>query len=172
MVKEIYLIIFYLAVLIILAPLLGRYMAAVFEGRRNALSGIAGPVERAVYRFCRVEISREMSWKEYAGAFLLFNAAGLVVLFFLQLAQRLLPFNPQHLPPVRWDTALDTAVSFVTNTNWQAYGGETTMSYFSQMMGMTVQNFVSAAAGMAVLLPLIRAFTSKLKDTVGNFWVT
>ncbi len=171
MVKEIYLIIFYLAVLIILAPLLGRYMAAVFEGRRNALSGIAGPVERAVYRFCRVEISREMSWKEYAGAFLLFNAAGLVVLFFLQLAQRLLPFNPQHLPPVRWDTALDTAVSFVTNTNWQAYGGETTMSYFSQMMGMTVQNFVSAAAGMAVLLPLIRAFTSKLKDTVGNFWV-
>jgi K+-transporting ATPase ATPase A chain len=171
MVKEIYLIIFYLAVLVILAPLLGRYMAAVFEGRRNALSGVAGPVERAVYRFCRVEISREMSWKEYAGAFLLFNAAGLVVLFFLQLAQRLLPFNPQHLPSVRWDTALDTAVSFVTNTNWQAYGGETTMSYFSQMMGMTVQNFVSAAAGMAVLLPLIRAFTSKLKDTVGNFWV-
>jgi K+-transporting ATPase ATPase A chain len=171
MVKEIYLIIFYLAVLVILAPLLGRYMTAVFEGRRNVLSSVAGPLERAVYRFCCVEISREMSWKEYAGAFLLFNAAGLVVLFFLQLAQRLLPFNPQHLPPVRWDTALDTAVSFVTNTNWQAYGGETTMSYFSQMMGMTVQNFVSAAAGMAVLLPLIRAFTSKLKSTVGNFWV-
>jgi K+-transporting ATPase ATPase A chain len=171
MVQEISLIVLYLAAVLILAPLLGRYMAAVFEGRRNVLSGAAGPMERVIYRFCGIDEKREMSWKGYAGAFLLFNAAGFVVLFLLQLAQRVMPLNPQHLPPAPWDTALDTAISFVTNTNWQAYGGETTMSYFTQMIGMTVQNFVSAAVGMAVLLPLIRGFTSKLKETVGNFWV-
>ncbi len=171
MAKEIYLIIFYLAILIVLAPLLGRHMAAVFEGRRNVLSGIAGPLERAIYRLCRIDPSRETTWKGYAGSFLLFSTVSLVVLFFLQLAQRMLPLNPQHLPPVRWDTALNTAISYMTNTNWQAYAGESTMSYSSQMLGLTAQNFVSAAVGMAVLLPLIRAFTSKLKETVGNFWV-
>ncbi len=171
MVKEIYAIILYLAVLLLLAPPLGRYMAAVFEGKRNILSRVAGPLERFIYRFCHIDESEEMSWKGYAWAFLLFNGAGFVAIFLLQLAQGVLPLNPQHLPAVRWDTALNTAISFVTNTNWQAYRGETTMSYFTQMMGMTVQNFVSAAVGMAVLLPLIRAFTSKLKGTVGNFWV-
>ena len=171
MVKEIYVIILYLAVLLFLAPPLGRYMAAVFEGRRNILSSVAGPLERVIYRFCRINESEEMSWKGYAWAFLLFNGAGFIALFLLQLVQGVLPLNPQHLPAVRWDTALNTTISFVTNTNWQAYGGETAMSYFTQMMGMTVQNFVSAAAGMAVLLPLIRAFTSIMKKTVGNFWV-
>jgi len=171
MVKEIYVIILCLAILFFLAPPLGRYMAAVFEGRRNILSRVAGPLERVIYRFCRIDEGGEMSWKGYAWAFLLFNGAGFMALFLLQIAQGILPFNPQHLPAVRWDTALNTTISFVTNTNWQAYGGETAMSYFTQMMGMTVQNFVSAAAGMAVLLPLIRAFTSIMKGTVGNFWV-
>jgi K+-transporting ATPase ATPase A chain len=171
MVKEIYVIILCLTILFFLAPPLGRYMAAVFEGRRNILSKVAGPLERFIYRLCRIDESEEMSWKGYAWAFLLFNGAGFIALFLLQLVQGVLPLNPQHLPAVRWDTALNTTISFVTNTNWQAYGGETAMSYFTQMMGMTVQNFVSAAAGMAVLLPLIRAFTSIMKETVGNFWV-
>ena len=171
MVKEIYVIILFLAILLFLAPPLGRYMAAVFQGKRNILTVIAGPLERLIYRFCRIDVNAEMTWKGYGLAFLLFNGAGFITLFLLQIAQGALPLNPQHLPAVRWDTALNTAVSFVTNTNWQAYGGESTMSYLTQMLGMTVQNFVSAAAGMAVLLPLVRAFTSKMKETVGNFWV-
>ncbi len=171
MVKDIYFIIVFLAVLLLTAPFLGRYMAAVFEGRRNVLSRVAGPLERFIYRLCRIDESAEMSWKQYSLAFLLFNGVGFVALFLLQLLQGHLPLNPHGLGAVRWDTALNTTISFVTNTNWQAYGGETTMSYLTQMLGMTVQNFVSAAAGIAVLLPLIRAFTSRMKETVGNFWV-
>ena len=171
MVKEIYLIILYLAVLLALAPLLGRYMAAVFEGRRNALSSVAGPrgtlyLSSLPHRRERGDVlekvCRRLSPLQRRGPRRALSPAA---------RPGLLPLNPQHLPAVRWDTALNTAISFVTNTNWQAYGGETTMSYLTQMMGMTVQNFVSAAAGMAVLLPLIRAFTSKMKETVGNFWV-
>jgi len=171
MAKDIYYLLAYLAVLLLLAPPLGRYMAAVFEGRPNILSRAVRPLESLVYRLCRIDEREEMSWKGYGLAFLLFNALGFVVLFLLQIAQGHLPLNPQGLGTVPWHTALNTAVSFVTNTNWQAYGGETTMSYFTQMTGMTVQNFVSAAAGMAVLLPLIRAFTAKLRETIGNFWV-
>ncbi|MGD0231625.1 MAG: potassium-transporting ATPase subunit KdpA [Syntrophorhabdales bacterium] len=171
MVKDIYYIAGFLAILLLLAPFLGRYMAAVFEGRPNLLSRVAGPAERAIYRFCRIDPTEEMSWKRYCLAFLLCTCPGFAVLLPLQLFQGHLPLNPQHLGAVRWDTALNTAISFVTNTNWQAYGGETTMSYLTQMVGMTVQNFLSAAVGIAVLLPLIRAFTVKLKQTVGNFWV-
>ncbi len=104
-----------------------------------------------------------MSWQQYSFAFLLFNGIGFVVLFLLQIVQGPLPLNPQGLGAVRWDTALNTAISFVTNTNWQAYGGESTMSYLTQMLGMTVQNFLSAAIGIAVMLPLVRAFVYKLK---------
>ncbi len=161
----------FLVVLCAAAPLLGAYMAAVFEGRKNLLSPIAGPLERILYRLGRIDPTREMTWRMYVFAFLLFNGIGLVVLFLLQILQDRLPLNPSHFGAVRWDTAFNTAVSFVTNTNWQAYGGESTMSYLTQMAGLTVQNFVSAAAGMAVVLPLIRAFTARLKDTVGNFWV-
>jgi K+-transporting ATPase ATPase A chain len=171
MVKDIYYIIVFLAMLLLFAPLLGRYMAAVFEGRRNILSCLAGPVERAVYRLCRIDENEEMSWKRYSLAFLLFNGAGFIALLLLQFLQGHLPLNPRGFGAVRWDTALNTAISFLSNTNWQAYGGETTMSYLTQMLGMTVQNFLSAAVGIAVVLPLIRAFTSKLKETVGNFWV-
>jgi K+-transporting ATPase ATPase A chain len=171
MAKDIYFIVVFLAVLALLAPPLGRYIAAVLAGRRNLLSWLVRPIEAAVYRVCGIDEGRETSWKEYALAFLLFSGVSLVALFLLQLLQGYLPFNPRRLAGVRWDTALSTAVSFMTNTNWQAYSGESTMSYLTQMLGLTVQNFVSAAAGVAVLLPLIRGFTSKLKDTVGNFWV-
>ena len=146
-------------------------MAKVFTGKHTFLSFIIRPLESGFYRICRVDESEEMSWKQYSLAFIFFNAAGLVVLFLLQIIQGKLPLNPMGFGAVRWDTALNTAISFVTNTNWQAYGGETTMSYLTQMAGLTVQNFVSAAVGMAVVLPLIRAFTSKLKNTIGNFWV-
>ena len=171
MLSEIVYLIYFLAILVALALPLGHYMAAVYSGQRTILSPVLRPMERAFYWLCRIDENEEMSWKTYAAALLLFNGVSLVALFLLQLLQGWLPLNPQGFGTVRWDTALNTAISFVTNTNWQAYAGETTMSYLTQMAGLTVQNFVSAAAGMAALLPLIRAFTRKLKDTVGNFWV-
>ncbi len=164
-------IIVFIAVLAALAPPLGGYMAKVYTGRRTFMSPLIRPVEAGFYRICRIDENEDMSWKQYSMAFVMFNVVGLVALFLLQVAQGTLPLNPMGLGAVRWDTALNTAISFVTNTNWQSYGGETTMSYLTQMLGMTVQNFVSSAAGMAVMLPLIRAFTYKLKETVGNFWV-
>ena len=148
MLPDIVYIIVFIAVSSIAAPLLGRYMADVFEGKRNLLTKIVGPLERLLYRICRINPAQEMTWKEYAIAFLLFNGIGLIALFFLQIVQGRLPFNPRALGAVRWDTALNTAISFMTNTDWQAYGGESTMSYFTQMAGITVQNFLSAAAGM------------------------
>jgi K+-transporting ATPase ATPase A chain len=165
-----YLVVFF-GLLTALAVPMGSYMAAVFTGRRTMVSPIIRPVERLIYRLCMVKEDEQMTWKQYSFAFLMFNGVGLIVLFLLQMLQGRLPLNPMGLGPVRWDTAINTAISFVTNTNWQAYGGETTMSYFTQMVGLTVQNFVSAAVGMAVMLPLIRAFTYKLKEVVGNFWV-
>lgn len=164
-------ILLFLALLVLLAIPLGNYMAAVYSGRPTFLSPLIRPLERGLYRICGIDENEEMSWKTYALAFLFFNAIGVVVLFALQLVQGWLPLNPQRLGSVRWDTALNTAISFMTNTNWQAYGGETTMSYFTQMAGLTVQNVLSAAVGIAVLLPLIRGFTNKLKNSVGNFWV-
>ncbi len=171
MAKDITYILVFLGVLMLLALPLGHYMAQVFTGRRTFMSFIIRPFESGLYRLCRVNENEEMSWKQYSLAFLLFNAVGFMVLFLLQIVQGRLPLNPMGFGSVRWDTALNTAISFVTNTNWQAYGGETTMSYLTQMVGLTVQNFVSAAVGMAVALPLIRAFTSKLRNTIGNFWV-
>ncbi len=165
-----YLVVF-LVVLMLLAIPLGNYMAKVFTGRRTLLSFAIRPLESGVYRICGINESEEMSWQQYARAFTFFNVIGLVVLFLVQILQGWLPLNPQGFGAVRWDTALNTAISFVTNTNWQAYGGETTMSYLTQMVGLTVQNVVSAAIGTAVLLPLIRAFTYRLKSTIGNFWV-
>ncbi len=171
MIKDITYIIVFLGILIFLALFFGNYLAKVFTGRRNVLSFMLRPIEINLYKVCGIDETRMMSWKQYSTAFIFFNMIGLIVLFLLQILQDRLPLNPMRLGPVRWDTALNTAISFVTNTNWQAYSGETTMSYFTQMVGLTVQNFISAATGMAVLLPLIRAFTSKLKNTIGNFWV-
>jgi K+-transporting ATPase ATPase A chain len=161
----------YIAVLLLLVRPLGAYMARVYQGQRTLLGRLLGPVERLIYRAAGVRPEEEMGWKSYAGAVLFFSALGLLVVFALQEVQQLLPFNPQHLGPVAPDSALNTAVSFVTNTNWQGYGGETTMSYLTQMLGLTVQNFVSAATGMAVLVALARGLARSTARTIGNFWV-
>jgi K+-transporting ATPase ATPase A chain len=161
----------YLVVLIALAKPLGRFMARVFEGRPCGLDRVLGPLERGLYRVCGVDAARETGWKEYAGAFLAFNLLSLLAVHAIQRFQGVLPFNPEHLGAVSPDSSFDTAVSFATNTNWQGYAGETTMSYFTQMVALTVQNFVSAAAGIAVLVALIRGFARKSAQVVGNFWV-
>jgi len=157
----------YLILLILCTPPLGAYMARVFQGQFTVLK----PLERGIYRLAGVDETAEMSWTGYAAAMLIFNGLGFVVLMLLQLTQRWLPLNPQDLPNVGWDSAFNTAVSFMTNTNWQGYAGETTMSYATQMLGLAVQNFVSAATGMAVLLALVRGLTRASQTTIGNFWV-
>lgn len=161
----------YVTVLVALVKPLGGYMADVYTGERTILSRVLGPVERLLYRVQRVRPDDEMGWKTYALAMLLFNVGGLVVVYALQRLQAMLPLNPQHLTAVTPDSAWNTAVSFATNTNWQGYGGETTMSYLTQMAGLGVQNFVSAASGMAVLAALIRGFARRESKTIGNFWV-
>ncbi|CFX93538.1 ATPase, K+ transporting, A subunit [Syntrophomonas zehnderi OL-4] len=164
-------ILFFLVVLSTLAIPLGRYMARVYMGEKGFLDRLMLPFEKLIYRICGVNETEEMGWRQYAGALLIFNLAGFLLLFILQLIQGVLPFNPQKMAAVKWDLALNTAISFMTNTNWQAYGGESTMSYFTQMTGMTVQNFVSAATGMAVAVALIRGLTRRNSKTLGNFWV-
>src|SRR4029434_11193273 len=163
-------LVLYLVVLIGLAKPLGAYMARVYEGRPFGLDRALGWLERLIYRLCGVRPETEMGWKVYAAAFLTFNLAGLLAVYFLQRFQGLLPLNPEGMGAVSPDSSFNTAVSFATNTNWQGYGGETTMSYFTQMLGLTVQNFVSAASGMATLVALIRGFARRSADTIGNFW--
>ncbi len=160
-----------LGFVIILTPILGRFMAKVFEGEKNILSPIVRPLEQLVYRLCRIQESHETNWKEYTWALLIFNFLGLATVFSLQVLQNYLPLNPQSLPNVSWDLALNTAASFITNTNWQAYAGETVMSYFTQLFGLCVQNFLSAASGIGVLLALTRGLSRKDTDKIGNFWV-
>ena len=164
-------LLFYLVVLVALAKPLGAYMARVYENRRLALDRVLGPLERLIYRLCGVRITDEMGWKTYAAAMLLFNVLGLIVVYGLQRLQGVLPLNPQGMAAVSPDSSFNTAVSFATNTNWQGYGGESTMSYLTQMLGLTVQNFVSAAAGMATLAAFIRGFARKSTATIGSFWV-
>jgi len=161
----------YLIVLLALAKPLGAYMARVYEGRPFGLDRLLGPLERSIYRLSGVHADDEMRWQTYAWAMMLFNLAGLLAVYALQRIQGLLPLNPQSLGPVSPDSAFNTAVSFATNTNWQGYGGETTMSYLTQMLGLTVQNFVSAATGMAVLVAFIRGLARRSAQTIGNFWV-
>jgi K+-transporting ATPase ATPase A chain len=163
-------IIIYFGVLLLLAKPLGVYMARVYEGQPSGLDRVLGPVERLFYRICGIKPEEEMGWKKYAGAVLLFSAAGFFFVYLLQRLQGFLPLNPQKFSAVSPDSSFNTAISFTTNTNWQGYGGETTMSYLTQMAGLTVQNFVSAAAGMAVLVALIRGFKRHSADTIGNFW--
>ncbi len=162
---------FYLVVLIALAKPLGSYMARVYEGKSFGLDRVLGPFERLIYRLCGVRSDEEMNWKTYALAMLLFNFAGLIVVYVLQRWQQWLPLNPQGFGAITPDSSFNTAVSFASNTNWQGYGGETTMSYLTQMLGLTVQNFVSAAAGMATLVALIRGLARRTAQTIGNFWV-
>ena len=161
----------YFVVLTALVIPLGRYMARVFEGQRTFLSPVLRPVEVLLYRIAGVDEKREQHWLTYTVAMLLFNAAGFALLYALLRLQNLLPFNPQGMSAVPEDLAFNTAVSFATNTNWQNYGGESTLSYLSQMLGLTTQNFVSAATGIAMVIALIRAFARASAKTIGNFWV-
>ncbi len=160
----------YLGILTLLALPLGLFMARVFEGRAGRMEKILGPVERRLYRLCGARADEEMNWKQYAIAMLLFNLFGCLLVYALQRIQLFLPLNPQKLGAVSPDSAFNTAVSFASNTNWQDYGGESTMSYLTQMLALTVQNFVSAATGIAVLVALIRGIVRKETDHIGNFW--
>lgn len=161
----------YIGVLLILVKPLGGYMARVYQGERTFLSPAIAPVERAVLRLAGVKSDDEMTWKTYAISVLLFNLVGFFFLYLLLRFQQVLPLNPQTLMSVSPQLAFNTAVSFVSNTNWQSYGGETTMSYLSQMLGLGVQNFLSAATGMAVLIALIRGLISHTANRLGNFCV-
>ena len=162
---------FYIGALLALVKPLGWYMAQVYEGKLVWLNRLGLPVERVAYRLAGVDSNAEMDWKRYAVAMLLFNLTGALVVYGLQRLQAYLPLNPTGMGAVSADSAFNTAVSFATNTNWQGYGGESTMSYLTQLLGLTVQNFVSAATGMAVLIALIRGFARRTADTIGNFWV-
>lgn len=160
----------FLVVLMACVVPLGRYMAKVY-GENPPLQRFFGPIERLIYRLLGIDAKSEMHWKHYALALLGFNALGMLLLYGLQRMQTWLPLNPQQLPAISADSAFNTAASFVSNTNWQGYAGETTMSYLTQMLGLTVQNFVSAATGMAVLIGLIRGIARRSTSTIGNFWV-
>lgn len=161
----------YMGVLLLLVKPLGNYMAKVYQGEHLFLSWLLSPIERFIYRFSGINPKNEMTWKVYAVALLLFNFIGLIFVYALQRFQAILPLNPQGLGAVTPDSAWNTAVSFASNTNWQGYGGEVTMSYLTQMLGLTVQNFVSAATGIAVLIALIRGITRHTTQEIGNFWV-
>lgn len=160
-----------LALAVATARPLGLFMASVMEGERTFLSTLIRPTEWRFYALAGVDAEREQTWLQYLSALLAFNAAGFVLLYAILRLQWYLPFNPQGFSGMSEHLAFNTAASFVTNTNWQSYGGETTLSYFSQMVGLTVQNFVSAATGMAIVVPLARAFSRANATTVGNFWV-
>jgi potassium-transporting ATPase potassium-binding subunit len=164
-------ILFFLLALVVLGYPLGIFMAKVYRRERTFLDPILAPVERFLYRLAGVNADAEMDWKQNAIAMLLLNAAGFLVVYAIQRLQFVLPLNPQGLPAVSPDSSFNTAVSFASNTNWQGYGGETTMSYLTQMAGLTVQNFVSAASGMAVLVLFIRGLARHSTTALGNFWV-
>lgn len=164
-------IVLYLVVLLLLVKPLGTFMARVYEGRSCGLDLALGWFERLCYRLAGVRPDQEQNWRQYALGLFLFNMLGLVVVYLLQRIQHLLPLNPQGFPAISPDSSFNTAISFASNTNWQGYGGENTMSYLTQMLTLTVQNFVSAATGMAVLVALIRGFVRKSTQTIGNFWV-
>ena len=164
------LILAFFVLVLLPAPWLGRFYYKVMEGQRTWMTPVLGPVENVCYRIAGVDPNSEQSWVKYMLALLAFNLAGFVILFAILLFQQYLPLNPQHLPGQEWTLAFNTAVSFVTNTNWQSYSGEASLSYLSQMVGLTVQNFVSAATGLAVLVALCRGISRRSSKTLGNFW--
>ena len=171
LIEDIILIMLFLLIVTIVALPVGKYMSNVLTGKKTFMTPLIRPLEKFIYRICSIDENQEMSWKRYAYALIIFNLIGITFLFILQLIQNFLPLNPAQMTGVRWDTALNTAISFATNTNWQSYAGESTMSYLTQMLGMTVQNFLSASVGIAALLALIRGFTRQNSATIGNFWV-
>ncbi|MDH1524772.1 potassium-transporting ATPase subunit KdpA [Achromobacter mucicolens] len=164
------LLVLYLAVLFAIAPVLGRYFRVAMEDGRSRLTAWGRPLERGIYRLAGIDPKAEMGWKRYAAAVLVFNLIGIAAVYALQRVQGLLPLNPAGLGAVSPDSALNTAISFVSNTNWQGYGGESTMSYLTQMLALTVQNFMSAATGITVVFALIRGLARHCSATVGNFW--
>lgn len=164
-------IIFFLSALLFLTPWLGNYLTKVFLGEKIFLGRVLGPVERLIYRICLIDSDEEMHWQTYVKAIFIFSILGISVLFSLEICQGLLPLNPQKFNGLNLPLAFNTAVSFVTNTNWQAYAGENSLSYLVQSFGLTVQNFISAGVGIAVLFALIRGFIRKNINTIGNFWV-
>jgi len=164
-------LVLYVCLLFVLSFPLGLYMAAVYEGRKTFMTRLIAPLESLTYKLAAVKPDEEMDWKQYAIAMFVFNLFGLIVVYALQRMQLMLPLNPQALAAVSPDSALNTAVSFASNTNWQGYSGEQTMSYLTQMLGLNVQNFVSAAAGMATVIAFIRGFTRHSTNLLGNFWV-
>ena len=164
-------ILFYFAVILLITKPMGVFMAEVFSRERTFLDPVMRPVERLLYKLTRVDENHEMRWTEYSIAMLLFSAVSMLVLYFLERAQQALPFNPQKLAAVAPDLAWNTAASFTTNTNWQFYTGEQTMSYLTQMAGLAFHNFASAAVGIALAVAFIRGISRKEKDTIGNFWV-
>jgi K+-transporting ATPase ATPase A chain len=169
--SEIFQVLLFFTLLTGLTPVLGDYMVKVYTGNKHFMLPVFGWLERIIYKIIGIKSDEETNWKSYTSALLLINLIGFVFLLLLQLFQADLPLNPNKLPNVKWDSAINTSISFVTNTNWQGYAGETTLSYFVQMIGLTVQNFLSAGTGMAVLLALIRGIVRKTSDTLGSFWV-
>lgn len=163
-------ILIYLVILLVLGKFLGGYIAKVFEGKKVFLTRFVSPIEKVIYKFLRIDENKEMNWKEYSFGVVAFSLVGFIFIFLLQLLQKFLPFNPQNLKGVSWDLSFNTAASFITNTNWQAYSGESTLSYLTQALGLTVQNFLSAAVGIVVVIALIRAFVRKSGTTLGNLW--
>ncbi len=161
----------FIAVLLLLAQALGPFLARVYEGQSRWVNRFGVPLERWIYRLAGVDATTEMRWTQYALAMLLFNLVGMVIVYGMQRLQMFMPLNPQTLVNVSPDSSFNTAVSFVTNTNWQGYSGEATMSYLTQMLGLAVQNFLSAATGMAILIALIRGFVRHTVEVIGNFWV-
>lgn len=161
----------YLVILIMLAVPLGSYIGRVMNGEKVFFTKVLAPVENLIYKILRLDKTEEMNWKAYLWSVLFFNGFGLLALFLMHMGQNILPLNPQHIEGTSWHLAFNNAISFVTNTNWQAYSGESALSYFTQMFGLTVQNFVSAATGIAVLFALVRAFVRVKESGLGNFWV-
>ncbi|MBS5308659.1 potassium-transporting ATPase subunit KdpA [Clostridium tertium] len=161
----------YLIILVVLAIPLGKYIGKVMDGEKTFLSKILNPIENFIYKILKIDKDEEMDWKKYSISIIAFSIIGFVILFLLQMVQGILPLNPEGIKGVTWDLSFNTTSSFVTNTNWQSYSGESQLSYLTQMLGLTVQNFVSAAVGIAVLFALIRGFTRVKGKTIGNFWV-
>jgi potassium-transporting ATPase potassium-binding subunit len=163
-------LILFMVALVAIAPLLGKFMAKVYMNENHFMKPVFGWLEKLIYRISGIRSEEEMNWKTYLFGVLIFNFFGMVFLFLIQIFQAYLPLNTEHLPNVSWHLAFNTASSFITNTNWQSYSGENTLSYLVQMLGLTVQNFVSAATGLAVVIALMRGLTRKTTDNLGNFW--
>ena len=164
-------ILLYMAIIFAVTKPMGNYMYRVFEGDRQPLPRLFGAIERLLYKLCGVDPRQQQDWKQYTVALLVFSALTLLVTYCIARLQHVLPLNPQNFGPVPGDLAFNTAASFTTNTNWQAYSGESTMSYLTQMAGLAYHNFVSAATGIALAIAFIRGIAQKEKDTIGNFWV-